>query len=242
MSENLLPPLDSFDLERLDESIRQHGVREPIVEDEFGKPIDGYHRKAIAAKYGLDCPARVVTGLTEPEKYELAIMLNAARRHLTIEQKRHIWRQRRARIETVLMADPARSDRAIAEETGVDGKTVAKVREHMENNADIRILERRGRGEPVEKAENYADHRNETAFSLEIYYACESDEIRRRGDDPYLQKSDRLTWYSHRQILNTDAPRNVDAEEAMVLEIAARLRRELRARPMKTMLRDFIIA
>jgi hypothetical protein len=240
VTDNLLPPLDDFDLERLDESIRDYGVREPIVEDEYGKPIDGYHRKAIAAKYGLPCPARVVTGLTEPEKYELAIMLNAARRHLTIEQKRHIWKQRRARIEDALIANPTRSDRAIAEETGSTHPTVAAIRERLEENGNLSILERRGRGEPVERephAENMADHRNDVWMKVEVGYAAPSDETRRRGMDPYPQASDRLTWSSGQLYLIADAPTNDHEFAALLAEGMQRCQREAVHRPLKTFVR-----
>lgn len=226
MTENLFPPLDDFDLERLDESIRDHGVREPIVKDEFGMMIDGYTRQSIALKYGQECPERIVTGLTEPEKYELEIMLNAARRHLTIEQKRHVWRQRRVRIEAALLADPTRSDRAIAEDVGSTHPTVAAVREELEENGKVSILERRGRGEPEEiPAQNVADHRNEVWVMQIIGYSYPSDETRRRGEDPYPQASDRLEWRSGRIILTRPMATN-DAEFLeLQLEIARRMQR-----------------
>jgi DNA-binding Lrp family transcriptional regulator len=237
VTDNLLPPLDPFDLAKLRESIGLHGVREAIIVDEFGKVIDGHHRKQIADELGVVCPERTVTGLTEPEKYEYAITHNAARRQLTIEQRREVWGRHRAMISAALTADPRRSDRSIAEETGASRPTVAAIREELEENGRVAILERRGRGEPVERepqAINVADHRNEVWFDLTLGYPCESDQIRKRADDPYPQESDRLTWPSGRQYLIADAARTLAEQDAIVDEVAARAKRELRLHPMKT--------
>ena len=56
--------------------------------------------------------------------------LNAHRRHLTAED-------RRKRIEALVAADPAKSDRAIAKAAKVDHKTVAAVRANKEATGEI---------------------------------------------------------------------------------------------------------
>ena len=231
-----LPPLARDDLRELRTSIEEHGVREPIVVDEWGKLIDGHHRKMIADELGIDCPERTVTGLNELEKWELAMSLNAHRRHLTITQRREIWGKHRVLASQLLAEDPTRSDRAIASELGVDNKTVGKVRSRLEANEDIPVLERRGRGLPVEKlqTENNADHRNDTWFKLAIGYACESEEMRRRGDKVYPQASDRLEWHSGQLYLTIAAPRTDADADALIAQIAQRIHREMRSNPLKT--------
>lgn len=241
MTENLLPPLDDFDLRKLRESIQEHGVREPIIEDEFGKIIDGHHRQKIADELGIECPRRTVTGLTEPEKYEYAVTHNAARRQLTVEQKRAVWREHRSDIRHLLEEQPARTDRSIGEQIGVDHKTVAAVREELEERGEIPTIAYRQGGlggvhaEP--QAENFADHRNELWFKLEIGYPCPSDEIRMRGEDPYPKESDRLSWHSGQLYLVSSAPTNGGEASELANEIGQRVSREIRSRPMKTMTR-----
>lgn len=236
----VIPDLSSWDLEQLRASIKANGVHEPIVVNEYSVIIDGENRKAIADELGIPCPERVVTGLTPPEMRELCLILNVHRRHLTPEQKRAIWDQNRGDIKHLLEEQPTRSDRSIGEQIGVDGKTVAKVREELEENADIPILQRRGRGEPVErepKAINNADHKGEMVFDLTINYPCPSDEIRKRGARPYPEESDRLDWSLRDIVLVTETPETLSEADAMADEIASRIRRELRAKPMKTMWR-----
>lgn len=95
-----------------------------------------------------------------------------------------------------------------------------------------------GGGARVERephAENYADHRNEVFFKLEIGYPCESEEMRLRGDKPYRKESDRLTWTSGQLYLTGAAPRNAHEEVMLVTEIAERVRREMQTRPLRTM-------
>lgn len=239
--ENPLPPLDPFDLRMLRESIRDHGVREPIVKDEFDEIIDGHHRARIAAEFGADCPERIVSGLTAEEKRSFALTLNAARRQLTIDQKREVWDQGRTTIAAALRADPTQSDRAVAQMAGTHHMTVAKVRDELEMNGDISKVERRGRSEPKEiPAENNADHRNEVYIKTEIGYACESDEVRMRGNKPYPKASERLTWHSGQLPLTCSAPRNEQEAAAMLAEGFQRVSREMSSRPLKTMARQLV--
>jgi hypothetical protein len=65
---------------------------------------------------------------TDPEAF--VISANIHRRHLTAEQKREL-------IAKLIKADPARSDRQIAETAKVDNKTVGKVREKLEATEEI---------------------------------------------------------------------------------------------------------
>jgi hypothetical protein len=240
---NEIPPIDDFDLRKLRESIQEHGIREPIVVDEFDKPIDGHNRLMIANELGIECPKRTITGLTEPEKYQLAWTLNLSRRHLSLEQKRAAWREHRGEVRHLLEENPTRSDRSIADQLGIDHKTVAADREALESGGEFPTTEYQpgyGGGKREERepqAENFADHRNEVWFKLEIGYPCPSDEIRMRGEDPYPKESDRLSWYSGQQYLIASAPRNEADASALTAEIAQRVQREVRVRPLKTMAR-----
>jgi hypothetical protein len=64
------------------------------------------------------------------EPFAFVISANIHRRHLTGEQRRDL-------IAKLLKAEPERSDRQIAGQVKVDGKTVAKVRHELERRAEI---------------------------------------------------------------------------------------------------------
>lgn len=117
----LLPPLADDEYAALRDDIAANGVRVPVDVDEHGQILDGHHRCRIAAELGVQCPTRVVAGLTEDGKRQHAIAVNVHRRALTREQ-------RRALVYEELKRDPDRSDRAIARIVGVDHKTVGAIR------------------------------------------------------------------------------------------------------------------
>jgi hypothetical protein len=117
----LLPPLSDDEYAALREDIATSGVRVPVDVDEDGQVLDGHHRRQIAAELGVECPVRVVPGLTEEEKRHHAVAVNAHRRMLTRDQRRGL-------VATELDRDPSRSDRLIGRICGVDGKTVAAMR------------------------------------------------------------------------------------------------------------------
>lgn len=117
----LLPPLSGEEYAALRADIETHGVRVPVDVDEHGHVLDGHHRQQIAAELGINCPVRVVAGLTEEEKRHHAVAVNAHRRQLTRAQRRDL-------VVAELERDPARSDRAIGRIVGVDHKTVGAIR------------------------------------------------------------------------------------------------------------------
>ncbi|WFE44278.1 ParB N-terminal domain-containing protein [Verrucosispora sp. WMMD1129] len=117
----LLPPLTADEYTALRADIEAHGIRVPVDVDEHGQVLDGHHRQQIAEDLGIDCPTRVVAGLTEEEKRHHAVAVNAHRRMLTRAQ-------RRALVVAELERDPSRSDRAIGRVCGVDHKTVGAIR------------------------------------------------------------------------------------------------------------------
>ena len=118
----LLPSLTGDEYGALKADIAEHGIRVPIDVDGQGRILDGHHRAAIAA--GIDCPTRVITGLTEQQKQEHALAVNVQRRILTREQRRSL-------IAAELQRDSSRSDREVGRLLGVDHKRVASVRREL---------------------------------------------------------------------------------------------------------------
>ena len=74
------PPLAPDRYESLKQSIAETGVEVPVIEDEKGNLIDGYHRRQISAELGIPCPTEVRQFETEADKFELALKLNCQRR------------------------------------------------------------------------------------------------------------------------------------------------------------------
>ncbi|MGH3319488.1 MAG: ParB N-terminal domain-containing protein [Streptosporangiaceae bacterium] len=128
-SYQVMPDLTAEEYEALKADIAEHGVRVPVDVDEDGVILDGHHRKAIAAELGIDCPTRVVAGLTEEEKRHHALAVNIARRQLTREQRREL-------IAAEIDRDPSQSDRAIARACGCSPSTVGAVRRGEVSNLD----------------------------------------------------------------------------------------------------------
>lgn len=83
----ILPPLTAEELARLTESIRQHGVKVPVIKDENGEIIDGHNRAMIADSLGIRYESVVEVGLPEHEKRILALSLNVDRRQVTDAQR-----------------------------------------------------------------------------------------------------------------------------------------------------------
>jgi transposase-like protein len=89
-------PLSPEERKALKADIRAYGVKVRIDVDEEGTIIDGHQRQQICDELGIECPRRVLAGLTEEEKLEHALRLNLKRRHLSPEQKRELartWRE-----------------------------------------------------------------------------------------------------------------------------------------------------
>lgn len=122
---NLLPPLLPEEYEALKKSIAADGyVGEPIIGDQDGGIVDGFHRQRACNELGIYCPREVRQFSSDSEKYELAIRLNCRRRQLSREQ-------RQALIEVYLRCDPQIADNCLADVIGVSQNTVAKVRARL---------------------------------------------------------------------------------------------------------------
>ncbi len=85
-----MPDLSPEDRAALKASIDADGVRVPKDVDEEGNILDGHQRQDICEELGIECPKRVITGLTEAQKIEYAWQVNVARRQLSKAQKRQL--------------------------------------------------------------------------------------------------------------------------------------------------------
>ncbi|MBX7470196.1 ParB/RepB/Spo0J family partition protein [Streptomyces sp. MAG02] len=87
--------------------------------------VDGMHRLGAARLRGQDTIAVRFFDGAEADAYVLSVQLNV-RHGLPLSRA-----ERRAAAERILHSHPHWSDRAIAERTGLSGKTVGKLRESM---------------------------------------------------------------------------------------------------------------
>lgn len=92
-----------------------YGVLSPVILDEDGHILDGHHRVQAATELGVTYPITVLPGLTHEQKLEQALLLNMARRHLTVEQCRQLVADLRGRGLSV---------RFISDSTGIPRSTV----------------------------------------------------------------------------------------------------------------------
>lgn len=95
----LLPALTPKEYTDLRDDIRENGVVVPIIQDEHGNVLDGYHRLRVVAELRAegvaipDPPVVVRPGMTEVAKIRLAVGLNVTRRHLTAYQRTKLGKQ-----------------------------------------------------------------------------------------------------------------------------------------------------
>jgi DNA-binding NarL/FixJ family response regulator len=152
----LLPRLTEDEFTSLKADIATNGIRVPIDVDEAGTIIDGHHRAWIAADLGVDCPRRVVAGLTDEQKRAHAIATNVYRRNLSRDQRREMVARLRAdgmslrtiaghaQVDESTVRDDLRSDMrgdpAPRIVNGSDGKTYSPktvVEERRRNVAEL---------------------------------------------------------------------------------------------------------
>jgi Domain of unknown function (DUF4326)/ParB-like nuclease domain len=132
----VMPPLSEEEYRALKEDIAENGVLVPVVKDEHGTIVDGYHRvqayEELLAEDRIDggYPIDERSGLTHQEKRDLAWRLNLNRRHLSRDQKQEA-------IKRKLKESPEWADNRIAKLLGVDGKTVGVQRVMLEGRKEI---------------------------------------------------------------------------------------------------------
>lgn len=136
---DLLRPMTSEERAYLTESVREDGIKTPILIDETNGLIDGINRLSIAVELDLhpiEVPFKVMAGLSPDEKRRIALSLNTARRHLTGEEihQARTNADKWTAVEAALEAHPEKSDTTIAKEVGVSQPFVGKVRETTSHN------------------------------------------------------------------------------------------------------------
>lgn len=145
---DLLRPMTGEERAYLTESIREDGIKTPILIDEANGIIDGINRLSVAVELDLhpiEVPFKVMAGLSAEEKRRIALSLNTARRHLTGEEIRQARSnaEKRTAVEAALEAHPEKSDRAIAAEVGVSAPTVSAVRKSQDPSVKLLQMEER---------------------------------------------------------------------------------------------------
>ena len=89
---HILPDLLPEEYESLRASVADRGVDIPIIVDEKGSTIDGFHREKACDELGVFCPREVREFTSEAEKYELILRANCRRRQLSRKQKEKLIR------------------------------------------------------------------------------------------------------------------------------------------------------
>lgn len=104
---NPLPPLEPDEYAALEKSILEHGFwsSNPIVLDEDGAVLDGFNRKEICDKHGIEYATVVLAGLSPWEKLEYAVKSNVVRRQLSPAQRREVLKRLIATHDAELRAE-----------------------------------------------------------------------------------------------------------------------------------------
>lgn len=128
-------PLTTSERELLKSKLEKAGkILQPILIDENGVPLDGWHRLTIARELGWDtqnfdvCPYSVETGLSEEEKVDLAKELNFARRQMAKDEFENYVHEEKAK---------GRSDRSIAKDLNVSKDKVARAKAATVSNEPV---------------------------------------------------------------------------------------------------------
>ena len=162
----ILPSLLPDEYEALKASISERGVDVPIVVDQNGDIIDGFHRLRACDELGIFCPREVRHFDTEADKLELILRLNCRRRQLNRKQRRSV-------IEAYLVRDPEIADNLLAEIIGgVSKNTVAAVRSELEATCQIDKFDmlrgKDGKRRPVKYKKIMANTAKETEAALRV--------------------------------------------------------------------------
>jgi ParB-like chromosome segregation protein Spo0J len=126
-----------FEYDRLREDIRTNGLLVPILIWK-GKIVDGRHRFKVCREIGNPLKIEDITTACPSEEMMRARVasLNQHRRSRTAPLTN---KEKRARVEAVLRADPARSNVAIAEEIGVTAPFVLSIRKALESKGVVTV-------------------------------------------------------------------------------------------------------
>lgn len=158
-----LPTMGADQLKSLAESIAEIGLLIPILRAD-GRIVDGRNRYKACLIAGVEPEFRDVEDVDDETVRSWISGLNAHRLHLNSAQ-------RRVMIAVVLARDPSKSNRRLADQLGVDHKTIAAVRAKLEAGGTIEPADVRedatGRHQPGRRgefphvADNLSDHQRE---------------------------------------------------------------------------------
>lgn len=140
---DFLPPLASYEQERLKESIKKHGVQHRILILPDDRIIDGVHRWEIAQELNIDCPFTKLE-LNEDDAFALGISLNIDRRQLSFEQIK-VLREKQKEIAFELRKK-GKTQEEVAEIVGVPQNTISV----WENNDATNIKTDNGCNVPLD--------------------------------------------------------------------------------------------
>lgn len=129
-----LPPLASYERERLKESIKKHGVKHKILILLDGRIIDGVHRWEIAQELNIDCP-HTELALNEDDAFALGISLNIDRRQLSFEQIKTL-RLKEKNIALELRTE-GKTQEQIAEILSVPQQTISDWERNNTTNTEV---------------------------------------------------------------------------------------------------------
>jgi ParB-like chromosome segregation protein Spo0J len=145
---DLFPMISEDELSELTADIKKQGLLETITLFE-GKILDGRNRYKAAKAADVVLKNYHFKQLGDRNAEAFVISANIRRRHLTTKQKQGL-------LAKLIKADPAASDRSIADVAKVSHHTVGAVREGMEARGQIAHVETRtdstGRKQPAAKA------------------------------------------------------------------------------------------
>ncbi len=161
----ILPGLPTERYQALKSDIALRGVQVPVIIDQHGNVLDGWHRWLVCQELGVFCPSEVRYFTTEAEKFRLIVEVNCNRRQLNREEKREL-------IDTYLLVDPAISDNWLAEIIGgVSKNTVADERHRLEETKRIpsfaKLRGKDGKKRPVKSKRIIANSPKELEKALD---------------------------------------------------------------------------
>jgi ParB-like chromosome segregation protein Spo0J len=131
----LFPMMTDAELDDLAADIKATGQQFPITLSAEGEElIDGRNRREACRRAGVEPKFEFL--LPGEDATRFIVSANLKRRHLDADGKRKV-------IAELLKIDPARSDRAIAKETGASPSTVGTARKELEQAGEVSKLDTR---------------------------------------------------------------------------------------------------
>lgn len=150
MQYQLLPSLSQDEYNALKLDIKERGVQVPVEFDEAGNILDGHHRLMACQELGIkDYPSIVRVGMSEDAKREHILMLNLARRHLTLEQRKETVRK--------VKEETGWSNRRIADLLGVSYETIGRDLSGVTNMIPETVTGKDGKSYPTIQNKNKKD-------------------------------------------------------------------------------------